>query len=422
MLDSENAFHKAQYAAELGDYEQARKILMELLRADPNNRNGWLLMAEVVTKPEHAVKCLERVLALEPGNETARLRLAELTVAPAGAEKTALTSSSWAYQDAAPITTGGPVTAEKEPASPAMTGPWTYQETAAEAVGEHTNSEVEPAYPGSSSPWAYVEASQAETAAGEEQELTDASPAVWETPAFLPPAAAFQKNAPTGSPWAYVDANPAAALAEEADEQAGSSWESWQPAEAAPKAVPDTAPAFTTDWMAPQRPAQQPPAKKRGARWEMALIAVLALTAACILGLVLVPKAAGLVLGSAPAAAAAPPHEAILGAIDTNIVASNREDFDLYMSTIHSQSPAYSKTAETLEAIFSQYDLSYEISGLEVLQASSREARVAFVLVTRKLRGPDFRNNRIQGEMTLRPEDGAWKIYNQKVDTVEYLD
>jgi hypothetical protein len=42
-------------------------------------------------------------------------------------------------------------------------------------------------------------------------------------------------------------------------------------------------------------------------------------------------------------------------------------------------------------------------------------------LVTRKLRGPAFKDNQITGVMIMRPEDGAWKLYNQDIDSVVYL-
>jgi hypothetical protein len=75
-----------------------------------------------------------------------------------------------------------------------------------------------------------------------------------------------------------------------------------------------------------------------------------------------------------------------------------------------------------LQTVFGDYDLSYFVSYVEVIELSNREAVVSFVLTTRRIRGGPFSDNRVTGEWTLRPEDGVWKIYDQKVSDVEYLD
>ncbi len=373
-MDSVETLNKAQQAAELGDYEQSRKLLMGLLRVDPNNRNGWLLLSEVVTKPEHAIKSLERVLALDPGNEAARLRLTELQGMPVEVFTQAPTASLWAYQEAAPLS-GTRLDCDDSAAGAASPG----------------------------SPFGYVEADP-------------------ETEALAGLAAGTNRPTPaSASTWTYVEANQAADQEDAAWDGAPSGLGNWQAAGMQVVPTP-TDPPPHADWLKPKAPAGEKPAKKKGGRWEWLLIGVLGLAAVCILGLMLVPKAAGKVTAGLPAVATAPANEDLLAPIYTNIRASNAENYELYMATIHSQSPAYSQTSEMLSGIFSQYDLSYEVTGLEVLQASSREARVAFVLTTRKLRGPDFRDNRVSGEMILRPEGGTWKIYNQKVDTVDYLD
>ena len=49
-------------------------------------------------------------------------------------------------------------------------------------------------------------------------------------------------------------------------------------------------------------------------------------------------------------------------------------------------------------------------------------ATIFFVLTTKKINGPTFRDNRVTGTMYLRKVDGAWKIYDQKISNVEYLD
>ena len=171
---------------------------------------------------------------------------------------------------------------------------------------------------------------------------------------------------------------------------------------------------------------QKPPAVKKtpgkSGRWlEFSLIGVLVLTAACVLGLVfLIPKNSA-VQGSQQAEADSPPSENPLNVIFENIHASNAENVNHYMATIHSKSPSYEATKKMTQEAFSLFDLSYKVSGLKIIKQTKKEVVVAFTLTTRKTRGPDFRDNRINGEMILRQEEGKWKIYNQVVHDVKYL-
>lgn len=116
--------------------------------------------------------------------------------------------------------------------------------------------------------------------------------------------------------------------------------------------------------------------------------------------------------------------EEVTAVIYENIRASNTKDIEGYMLTIHSRSPVYNATKRGVEQAFSdKYTLSYRISDVYIIEQSSTKAIVHFVLTTRLISGSiDFRDNRVTGEMELRTEDGIWKIYNQEVISVDYLD
>lgn len=170
--------------------------------------------------------------------------------------------------------------------------------------------------------------------------------------------------------------------------------------------------------------ASLPPDEQRTKKrfgWEVALIAALSLTAVCMLGLLLVPGLSPFKTGSA-AAQPETTAEDVTDVIIQNIIASNNEDFDAYMATIHSKSPGYEATAQMLSTIFGDFDLTYQISELELVDQTSKEAQVDFVLTTRKVRGPAFQDNRVSGRMFLKLDEGVWKIYEQKIENVEYLD
>ncbi len=161
---------------------------------------------------------------------------------------------------------------------------------------------------------------------------------------------------------------------------------------------------------------------KRSGRWlEFSLIGVLFVTAVCVLGLFLfLPNDATGPSGE-PAAESASSQDDPVAVIFDNIRASNAESIPHYMATIHSKSPSYQSTKEMTEQAFGLFDLSYRISGVKITKQTRNEAVVAFTLTTQKIRGPGFRDNRISGDMILRKEDGRWKIYNQVVHDVKYL-
>jgi hypothetical protein len=167
------------------------------------------------------------------------------------------------------------------------------------------------------------------------------------------------------------------------------------------------------------RPAQKP-AKRKGRWLEIALIGVLVVTACCVLGLFLIPNR-NAVQGEQVSESGETAEENPMTVIIENIKASNAENVNYYMATIHSESPSYQSTKNMTKEAFSRFDLSYKVSGLKVVKQTEAEVVVAFILTTTKIHGPSFRDNRINGEMILRKEDGKWKIYDQVVHDVKYL-
>ena len=185
--------------------------------------------------------------------------------------------------------------------------------------------------------------------------------------------------------------------------------------------VTSSAPVPSEPQRKPKPPAEKKPLAKSGRWLEISLIAVLVMTAACVLGLIfLIPKNRA-VQGGNPAESASPTSENPMTVIFENIRASNAENVSHYMATIHSQSPSYQATKKMTQEAFTLFDLSYKVSGLKIIKQTKNEVVVAFTLTTRKIRGPNFRDNRINGEMILRQEAGKWKIYNQVVHDVKYL-
>lgn len=67
-------YDEAVAAVEAGDEERARRLLLEVIEAEPENADAWLGLASVL-EGERRREALERVLELDPENKRARQQL-----------------------------------------------------------------------------------------------------------------------------------------------------------------------------------------------------------------------------------------------------------------------------------------------------------------------------------------------------------
>ena len=75
-MDATALFDQATLALKAKRNDEARKLLVEVLRLDPRHEQAWLNLASVLTDMRQAIDCLNRVLALNPHNHTAQEWLA----------------------------------------------------------------------------------------------------------------------------------------------------------------------------------------------------------------------------------------------------------------------------------------------------------------------------------------------------------
>jgi hypothetical protein len=117
-----------------------------------------------------------------------------------------------------------------------------------------------------------------------------------------------------------------------------------------------------------------------------------------------------------------PSDKELIAVINDNFKAFDEGNVDKYMETIHTQSPLYEQSKKLVEEISKAYKLKTEISNVEVMEKSEKEAKVKFTQKTIKIEGPAFQNNEITGYHVLRPEKGKWKIYNSIMTKTVFLD
>jgi hypothetical protein len=108
--------------------------------------------------------------------------------------------------------------------------------------------------------------------------------------------------------------------------------------------------------------------------------------------------------------------------IEANAKYMTEENFDKVMDTIDKDSPAYASSESMVKKLFDLYDLNYKIISMKVINKSNDEAQVEFVQETTKIKGPAFKNNRVDGVHILKRDDNSWKIYSTKITNIQYLD
>jgi len=83
---SETHLKRAILAVQSGRLEEARRLLVSILRQDPENAAAWVWLGKAVDDPEKRRECFSRALRADPNNEEARLGLVALLSGPQAEE------------------------------------------------------------------------------------------------------------------------------------------------------------------------------------------------------------------------------------------------------------------------------------------------------------------------------------------------
>ena len=62
-------------AAKAGEKDKARRLLEQVVEADPDNETAWLWLSAVVETRVERIRCLETALKLNPANQDAKMAL-----------------------------------------------------------------------------------------------------------------------------------------------------------------------------------------------------------------------------------------------------------------------------------------------------------------------------------------------------------
>jgi hypothetical protein len=78
ITPSSEKLSQAIAAVQAGDRKNGRRLLAEILQADPRNESAWLWLSQIVETEERRRECLRQVLTLNPNNQAAQAALAKL--------------------------------------------------------------------------------------------------------------------------------------------------------------------------------------------------------------------------------------------------------------------------------------------------------------------------------------------------------
>ena len=102
----------------------------------------------------------------------------------------------------------------------------------------------------------------------------------------------------------------------------------------------------------------------------------------------------------------------ILKVLQINLDATQNEDVDGVLETIHEDSPQLSSTKGWMEYVFKNYDMKYELEDVKFISISNEEVKAIYQQTTIAVSGTGFANTRSIGIHTLKKsKDGNWKIF-----------
>ncbi|MEX2461944.1 MAG: stalk domain-containing protein [Paenibacillaceae bacterium] len=113
--------------------------------------------------------------------------------------------------------------------------------------------------------------------------------------------------------------------------------------------------------------------------------------------------------------------EQILHVVDQNLIYSQNEDLDGYISTLDPSTPGIEQIKDQVGQINAAYDLKYEYENIEINSVEKEKASVKLTQSTTKVSGPEFGNNKINLIMDLIKVNGEWKLTTSKILKIEYL-
>lgn len=103
--------------------------------------------------------------------------------------------------------------------------------------------------------------------------------------------------------------------------------------------------------------------------------------------------------------------------------AARQEDTSRYISFFdyNKNSPVYQQELSTIQWVFNEYDLKLTVNNLDIVSVSNNLAEVRTRVTYQKISGPEYKDNTTTALFFLRKVNQRWKIYNAKIERVDFL-
>ncbi len=116
-------------------------------------------------------------------------------------------------------------------------------------------------------------------------------------------------------------------------------------------------------------------------------------------------------------------QQAVIATLEKNARATQNENTEEYLSTVHPDSAMYNSSKAMLPGVFAAADIKCAIEESKIESISGDEAVVHYTLLTESVipNDPAFRNNRTKQIVTMRKHNNEWKLYSGKIDKIEFV-
>jgi hypothetical protein len=114
-------------------------------------------------------------------------------------------------------------------------------------------------------------------------------------------------------------------------------------------------------------------------------------------------------------------EEQLYHVIQSQIDATQSEDLEGVLATIDSSSTAYEPTKAAMKQIFAAYKLSYKLEKIELISLEKDMATVKIIQTTKKIEGPEFKDNQTTALGHFIKVKGEWKNSITEVMKIDFL-
>ena len=105
---------------------------------------------------------------------------------------------------------------------------------------------------------------------------------------------------------------------------------------------------------------------------------------------------------------------------DANLQACQDEDLD---KALEISVPENRHTLKPIfKSLFDMYDLSYRLDSFKLVSATEDSAVVEIVQITKKIKGPAFKDNKLTANFTFVRKEGKWYNTNVDLKEIEFLE